>query len=87
MSTQNKNILVSNVMLNTTCFPTVAENTIVKVALEQAPGPSQLTHDEDKNEKTHSELGLIHQFTSLTLAPGGTLSFHSLCFHLGFKFK
>ena len=35
MSTQNKNILVSNVMLNATVFPAVAENTIVKVALEK----------------------------------------------------
>lgn len=35
MSTQKKNILVSNVMLNTTVFPAIAQNTMVKVALEQ----------------------------------------------------
>ena len=35
MSTQNKNILVSNVMLSAALFPSIVENTIVKVALEK----------------------------------------------------
>ena len=35
MSTQNKNILVSNVMLNSGGFPTVQRDTILKEALEK----------------------------------------------------